>query len=157
MNVTDARTDAEKYDPETKPEVVKPGEKPDLTDNVTNLDELPEGTQIKDITPEGAIDSNKLGEYEGTLEIIYPDGSKETVTVKVTVEKPASTVTEINNKQVNNQQVKETNKATKVTSSIPKTGDSTNLGMHTAVAFASIATLAGLFFVRKRKKVDEEQ
>ena len=157
VNVTDARTDAEKYDPETKPEVVKPGEKPDLTDNVTNLDELPEGTQIKDITPEGAIDSNKLGEYEGTLEIIYPDGSKETVTVKVTVEKPASTVTEINNKQVNNQQVKETNKATKVTSSIPKTGDSTNLGMHTAVAFASIATLAGLFFVRKRKKVDEEQ
>ena len=155
--VNDNRTDAEKYDPETKPEVVKPGETPDLTDNVTNLDDLPEGTKIKDITPEGAIDPNKPGEYEGTLEIQYPDGSKETVTVKVTVEKPASTVTEINNKQVNNQQVKETNKATKVTSSTPKTGDSTNLGVHTAAAFASIATLAGLFFARKRRKVDKEQ
>ena len=157
VNVTDPRTDAEKYEPELEPEVVKPGEKPDLTDNVTNLDELPKGTQIKDITPEGAIDPKKPGEYEGTLEIIYPDGSKETVTVKVTVEKPANTVTEINNKQVNNQQVKETNKATKVTSSAPKTGDSTNLGMHTAAAFVSIATLAGLFFARKRRKVDEEQ
>ena len=93
VNVTDPRTDADKYDPETKPEIIKPGENPDLTDNVTNLDDLPEGTQIKDITPEGTIDPNKPGEYEGTLEIQYPDGSKETVTVKVTVEKPASTVT----------------------------------------------------------------
>ena len=157
VNVTDPRTDADKYDPETKLEIIKPGEKPDLTDNVTNLEDLPEGTKIKDITPEGAINPNKPDEYEGTLEIIYPDGSKETVTVKVTVEKPASTVTEITNKQVNNQQVKQTNKAMKVTSSTPKTGDSTNLGMHTAAAFASIATLAGLFFARKLRKVDEEQ
>ena len=152
VNVTDPRTDADKYDPETKPEVVKPGEKPDLTDNVTNLDDLPEGTKIKDITPEGTIDPNKPGEYEGTLEIQYPDGSKETVTVKVTVEKPASTVT-----PVNNQQNTQTNKVTKVTTSGPKTGDFTNLGVHTAAAIGSIATLAGLFFARKRRKVDEEQ
>ena len=152
VNVTDPRTDADKYDPETKPEIIKPGEKPDLTDNVTNLDDLPEGTQIKDITPEGTIDPNKPGEYEGTLEIQYPDGSKETVTVKVTVEKPASTVT-----PVNNQQNTQTNKVTKVTTSGPKTGDFTNLGVHTAAAIGSIATLAGLFFARKRRKVDEEQ
>ena len=152
VNVTDPRTDADKYDPETKPEIIKPGENPDLTDNVTNLDDLPEGTQIKDITPEGTIDPNKPGEYEGTLEIQYPDGSKETVTVKVTVEKPASTVT-----PVNNQQNTQTNKVTKVTTSGPKTGDFTNLGVHTASAIGSIATLAGLFFARKRRKVDEEQ
>ena len=157
IHVTDPRTDADKYDPETKPEIIKPGEKPDLTDNVTNLDDLPEGTKIKDITPEGAIDSNKPGEYEGTLEIQYPDGSKETVTVKVTVEKPASTVSETNNKQVNNQQNTQTNKVTKVTTSGPKTGDFTNLGVHTAAAIGSIATLAGLFFARKRRKVDEEE
>ena len=152
VNVTDPRTDADKYDPETKPEIIKPGENPDLTDNVTNLDDLPEGTQIKDITPEGTIDPNKPGEYEGTLEIQYPDGSKETVTVKFTVEKPASTVT-----PVNNQQNTQTNKVTKVTTSGPKTGDFTNLGVHTAAAIGSIATLAGLFFARKRRKVDEEQ
>ena len=152
VNVTDPRTDADKYDPETKPEIIKPGENPDLTDNVTNLEDLPEGTKIKDITPEGVIDPNKPGEYEGTLEIQYPDGSKETVTVKVTVEKPASTVT-----PVNNQQNTQTNKVTKVTTSGPKTGDFTNLGVHTAAAIGSIATLAGLFFVRKRRKVDEKQ
>ena len=152
VNVTDPRTDADKYDPETKPEIIKPGENPDLTDNVTNLDDLPEGTQIKDITPEGTIDPNKPGEYEGPLEIHYPDGSKDTVTVKVTVEKPASTVT-----PVNNQQNTQTNKVTKVTTSGPKTGDFTNLGVHTAAAIGSIATLAGLFFARKRRKVDEEQ
>ena len=157
VNVTDPRTDADKYDPETKPEIIKPGEKPDLTDNVTNLEDLPEGTKIKDITPEGAIDPNKPGEYEGTLEILYPDGSKETVTVKVIVEKPGSAATQINNKQINNQQAKQTNKVTKVASSGPKTGDLTNLGMHATAALGSIATLAGLFFAKRRRKEDDEQ
>ena len=87
ITVTDTRTDAEKYDPITKPEVIKPGEKPDLTDNITNIKDLPQGTEIKDVTPEGAIDIHTPGEYTGTLEILYPDGSKETVTATVTVEK----------------------------------------------------------------------
>ncbi|MFB5376750.1 Rib/alpha-like domain-containing protein [Enterococcus faecalis] len=50
----------------------------DLTDNVTNLDELPTGTEVKDITPEGVIDTTQPGEYEGTIEITYPDGTSET-------------------------------------------------------------------------------
>ena len=78
-------TDAEQYEPKTEPETVKPGEKPDLTDNITNLGELPEGTTVKDITPDGAIDLNKPGEYTGTLEVRYPDGSVDIAAVRVTV------------------------------------------------------------------------
>ena len=156
VNVIDPSTDADKYDPKTEPEVIKPGEKPDLTDNVTNLDELPEGTKIKDITPDGAIDTNKPGEYEGKLEITYPDGSKETVTVKVTVEKPEGASTDNDKKGDDNKAVKESNVA-KAASPWPKTGDFANLGMYVAAAIASIVTLAGLFFVGKRRKGEDER
>ena len=60
VNVIDPRTDAEKYQPETIPEIIKPGEKPDLSDNVTNPAELPNGTIIKDITPDGTVDTDTL-------------------------------------------------------------------------------------------------
>ena len=77
-------TAADKYDPEVEKEIVKPGGKVELTDNVTNLDELPEGTKVKDVT-ENPIDTSKPGEHTGKLEITYPDGSKETIEVPVTV------------------------------------------------------------------------
>ena len=152
IKVVDPRSDAEKYDPVTIPEVIKPGEKPNLTDNIANLNDLPDGTIIKDITPDGAINTNKPGEYEGTLEVIYPDGSKETVTVKVKVEKPGSATVNIHNTE--NKQIKNVKK---VTSSGPKTGDFTNLGVHATAALGSIVTLAGLFFSRRRKKENDEQ
>ena len=77
-------TAADKYDPEVEKEIVKPGGKVELTDNETNLDELPEGTKVKDVT-ENPIDTSKPGEHTGKLEITYPDGSKETIEVPVTV------------------------------------------------------------------------
>ncbi|MDU5649494.1 MAG: Rib/alpha-like domain-containing protein, partial [Haemophilus parainfluenzae] len=51
----------------------------------TNLDKLPKGTTVKDVTPEGTIDTNTPGDYTGKVEVTYPDGSKETVDVPVTV------------------------------------------------------------------------
>ena len=73
------------FKPEVAKEEVSVGEKVDLTDNVTNLDKLPKGTKVEDVTPEGAIDINKPGEYIGKIEIIYPDNSRETVDVIVSV------------------------------------------------------------------------
>ena len=82
---TPAEKDADKYTPEVAKEEVEKGGEVDLTDNVTNLDKLPEGTTVKDVTPEGTIDINKPGDYTGKVEVTYPDGSKETVDVPVTV------------------------------------------------------------------------
>ena len=83
--IVDPSTDADKYEPEVEPEVVKPGEKPNLEDNVTNIDKLPDGTQVEDITPDGTIDPSKPGDYEGTIKVTYPDGSEDIVKVPVEV------------------------------------------------------------------------
>ncbi|WP_317986474.1 Rib/alpha-like domain-containing protein [Enterococcus faecium] len=85
VEVVDNRNDAEKYTPEIEKEEVNYGETIDLTDNVTNLEELPEGTKVNDVTPEGVIDTTQPGEYEGTIEVTYPDGTKDTVKVPVEV------------------------------------------------------------------------
>ncbi|PNY30100.1 Rib/alpha-like domain-containing protein, partial [Enterococcus gallinarum] len=57
----------------------------DLTDNVTNLPDLPAGTTVTDVTPGGTIDTNTPGNYEGIIEVTYPDGTKDTVKVPVEV------------------------------------------------------------------------
>ena len=75
---------ADKYDPEIEDETVKIGDAIDLTDNVTNLDELPSGTKVKDVT-DTPIDTSVPGEHTGKVEITYPDGSKEVVEIPVKV------------------------------------------------------------------------
>ena len=82
---TPAEKDADKYEPEVKKEEIEKGGTVDLTDNVTNLDKLPEGTTVEDVTPEGAIDTNTPGDYTGKIKVTYPDGSSEEKEVPVTV------------------------------------------------------------------------
>ncbi|UXR83539.1 Rib/alpha-like domain-containing protein [Staphylococcus sp. IVB6214] len=84
VTVKDELTDADKNDPTVTPEVVEKGGKVDLTDNV-DLTELPEGTKVEDVTPEGDVNTDETGDYTGKVEVTYPDGSKETVDVPVTV------------------------------------------------------------------------
>ena len=81
------KTDAERYKPKTKREVIEEGQTYDLTDNVKNIDNLPAGTVVEDVTPKGDIDSDTPGNYTGTIKVIYPDGSSETAAVKVTIKK----------------------------------------------------------------------
>ena len=81
------KTDAERYKPLTKRELIEEGQTYDLTDNVKNMDSLPAGTTVEDVTPEGDIDSDTPGNYTGIIKVIYPDGSSETVKVKVKVKK----------------------------------------------------------------------
>ncbi|MCZ1826371.1 Rib/alpha-like domain-containing protein, partial [Enterococcus faecium] len=85
VEVTDNRSDADKYTPMVEGEKVEVGGTVDLTDNVTNLPTLPEGTTVTDVTPGGTIDTNTPGNYEGVIEVTYPDGTKDTVKVPVEV------------------------------------------------------------------------
>ncbi|WP_158183371.1 Rib/alpha-like domain-containing protein, partial [Enterococcus faecium] len=85
VEVTDNRSDADKYEPTVEGEKVEIGGTVDLTDNVTNLPALPEGTTVTDVTPGGTIDTNTPGNYEGVIEVTYPDGTKDTVKVPVEV------------------------------------------------------------------------
>ncbi|GEJ70473.1 Rib/alpha-like domain-containing protein [Enterococcus faecalis] len=82
---TTVSSDADKYEPTVEGEKVEIGGKVDLTDNVTNLPTLPQGTTITDVTPGGTIDTNTPGNYEGVIEVTYPDGTKDTVKVPVEV------------------------------------------------------------------------
>ncbi|RSJ93275.1 Rib/alpha-like repeat protein [Streptococcus cristatus] len=76
---------AEIYTPQVTEEIIKVGDRPNLTDNVTNLSSLPDGTKVVDITPAGQIDSTKPGTYSGTVRVDYPDGSSTEVPVPVNV------------------------------------------------------------------------
>ncbi|MDU2500239.1 leucine-rich repeat protein [Finegoldia magna] len=64
-------------------EVVKQGEKIDVTDNIKNL---PEKATAKDVT-EPKIDTNKPGEYTAKVEVTFANGSKRIVEIPVIVEK----------------------------------------------------------------------
>lgn len=74
-----------KYQPIVENEVVQVGGTIDLTDNITNINNLPFGTIVKDttVTP---IDTNVVGTYIGQLTVTYPDKTKDIVNVTVIVQ-----------------------------------------------------------------------
>lgn len=71
-------------------EVVKQGEKIDVTDNIKNL---PEKATVKDVT-EPKIDTNKPGKYTAKVEVTFENGSKRIVEIPVVVEKKEVTPVE---------------------------------------------------------------
>lgn len=64
-------------------EVVKQGEKIDLSDNIKNL---PEKATVKDVT-EPKIDTTKPGKYTAKVEVTFENGAKRIVEIPVVVEK----------------------------------------------------------------------
>ena len=133
------------------PELIKSGEKLELSDNIINLDELPNGTTIKDITPDGTIDTNIPGDYTGILEITYPDGSKEFVKVQIVIiHENTQVLDEVS------YTMSDSNDISQSLQNTPKTGDLTNTGLYIAGALGSISTLFGVIFTRKRKKSQKE-
>lgn len=80
--VTDGRSDAEKNEPQGKPVDVELGKTPEAKDGIANVDDLPKGT---DFTWKEPIDTTTPGEKEGTIVVIYPDGSREEIKAVVNV------------------------------------------------------------------------
>ena len=76
------RTDASKYKPKPKPIVIDQGETFEPEEGIKNKDELPEGTEYSDETPDD-VDTSK--DYKAIIVVTYPDGSEDKVKVPVTV------------------------------------------------------------------------
>ncbi|MFS9143735.1 Rib/alpha-like domain-containing protein, partial [Streptococcus infantis] len=90
-------TDADKNTPTAKDQTVKPGDKPSAKDSIGNVGDLPEGTTVEFKTP---VDTTTPGDKDATVVVTYPDGSKDEVPVKVTVQNPSSPATDADNNKV---------------------------------------------------------
>ena len=85
VTVVDPRTDADKNTPTPKDQTVNVGETPDAKNSIGNVGDLPNGTTFDYKTP---VDTTTPAEKSATVVVTYPDGSKDEVSVKVTVVDP---------------------------------------------------------------------
>ena len=74
--------DADKYEPQSQVVNTDMGKQPDAEAGVSNSTDLPVGTKYSWKTP---VNVTTPGDKQGTVEVIYPDGSKDELPVKVKV------------------------------------------------------------------------
>ena len=103
VTVKNPRTDADKNDPKAKVQDIYKGSTPDAKGSIDNAGDLPYGTSFAYKTP---VDTETPGEKDATVVVTYPDGSKDEVPVKVTVEDPDKTSAENNTPTAKDQTVK---------------------------------------------------
>ena len=87
VTVKTPSTDADNNTPVAKEQTVTPGSTPKAQDSIGNVADLPSGTTYEFKTP---VDTATEGEKDATVVVTYPDGSKDEVSVKVTVKDPRS-------------------------------------------------------------------
>ena len=82
-------TDADKYTPEGQLVKTIAGTVPNANKGIANLGDLPQGTTVDWSTPDQINNDVKTpGTYNEGITVTYPDGSKDTLTVTVTVTTP---------------------------------------------------------------------
>ncbi|WP_123930149.1 Rib/alpha-like domain-containing protein [Corynebacterium choanae] len=85
-------TDADKYSPQGQDLTVEQDSTPRADDAIANNSDLPEGTKYEF---KEAVDTSSTGEKSAIVVVTYPDGTKDDVTVKITVT-PKDSVTDPN-------------------------------------------------------------
>ena len=90
-------TDADVYRPLVKlsAEDIFENDKPNLLDNVENLEELPKEVKIVDLTQWKDIDLSTRGNYKGKIKLIYSDQSESEHEVSIIVRKKWSDLIEM--------------------------------------------------------------
>ena len=84
VNVTvNVKGQADTYTPEPKEQTVDNGVVPKAEDSIENVKDLPSGTTFT--WQGGAPSTTEKGDHPGTVLVSYPDGTSETVPVKVNV------------------------------------------------------------------------
>ena len=121
VTVKDPRSDADKNDPTAKAQTVTPGTTPNAQDSIGNVADLPSGTTYEFKTP---VDTATDGEKDATVVVTYPDGSKDEVSVKVTVKTPSTDAD--NNTPVAKEQTVTPGTTPKAEDSIGNVGDLPN-------------------------------
>ncbi|MBY4797749.1 hypothetical protein K6V98_05185 [Collinsella sp. AGMB00827] len=90
LNFDTSLTDADVYSFTAAPEELVEGSPANLLDNL-DLKSLPAGAELHDVTDYAAVDLSNPGDYEGTLRVVFQDGSKKDIPVAIHVKaKPFS-------------------------------------------------------------------
>ena len=137
VKVVDPSTDADKNTPVAKGQTVNKGETPDAKKSIGNVGDLPEGTKFEYKTP---VDTTTPGEKDAIVVVTYPDGSKDEVPVKVTVEANAAPASD--NTPAKKAGAKE----------LPNTGTKQSSA---SLALALLAAATGGLLISKKRKEEE--
>ena len=130
-------TDADKNTPVAKDQTVNKGETPNAKDSIGNVGDLPNGTKFEYKTP---VDTTTPGDKDAVVVVTYPDGSKDEVSVKVTV--AANVAPASDNTPAKKAGAKE----------LPNTGTKQS---NASLALALLAAVTGGLLIAKKREEEE--
>ncbi|MBS4458889.1 Rib/alpha-like domain-containing protein, partial [Tuanshanicoccus lijuaniae] len=163
VDVVKPQTDADKHEPIGTKQTVNVGAPATAEKSIANFDKLPDGTKAEFETP---IDTKTPGEKKGKVIVTYPDGSKDTIEVTISVvdpntgESPEVPKTDDSTDKDSKEAPKSDDsqasapKQMAKSATLPATGESNNTAIFGAAALAILGGL-GLLGVKSKKEEEE--
>ncbi|MBD3949897.1 Rib/alpha-like domain-containing protein, partial [Aerococcaceae bacterium zg-1292] len=163
VSVVKPQTDADKHEPIGTKQTVNVGDPATAEKSIANFDKLPDGTKAEFETP---IDTKTPGEKTGKVIVTYPDGSKDTIDVTISVvdpntgESPEVPKTDDSTDKGSKEAPKSDDsqasapKQMAKSATLPATGESNNTAIFGAAALAILSGV-GLLGVKSKKEEEE--
>ncbi|MBF6626854.1 LPXTG cell wall anchor domain-containing protein, partial [Aerococcaceae bacterium zg-BR9] len=163
VSVVKPQTDADKHEPIGTKQTVNVGAPATAEKSIANFDKLPDGTKAEFETP---IDTKTPGEKTGKVIVTYPDGSRDTIDVTVSVvdpntgESPEVPKTDDSTDKGSKEAPKSDDsqasapKQMAKSATLPATGESNNTAIFGAAALAILSGV-GLLGVKSKKEEEE--